>query len=231
MTRKVKTVADKIIKGVIFDMDGVLVDSERESSEGWRWAAKEKNVDMPEWLIDKFKGAPATLSAQWFEEYFKGQVDYWEMRDMRTRYVLGLREKNGITVKPGVFTILDYIRDNGLRCAVATSTQKQSAEKTLHAIGAWEYLDFVVYGDQVENGKPAPDIFLKAAEMLGMKPEESIVVEDSINGIKAGYNAGMRVVHVPDTIMIDDDIRKLTYRVCDSLAEMPAVIDEINGVK
>lgn len=92
----------------------------------------------------------------------------------------------------------------------------------------WDYLDAVVYGDEVERGKPEPDIFLRAAKAIGVNPSEAVVVEDSINGIKAGYAAGMRVVHIPDTIAIDDDIRKLTYMVCDDLNGLIDVVESIN---
>lgn len=217
-----------MIKGVIFDMDGVMIDSERQSNYGWLSAAKEKNVEMPMWLIDSFKGAPAKLSKQYFDDYFKGQLDYWETRKRRSDFVHELRKKEGIPVKKGLYELLEYIRLSGLKCAVATSTQRESAYRTLHIIGAWEYLDGVVFGDEVENGKPAPDIFLKAASDMGLAPCECIVIEDSINGIKAGYNAKMRVVHVPDTIIINDEIRALTSKVCEDLAQIPEVIEEWN---
>lgn len=92
----------------------------------------------------------------------------------------------------------------------------------------WDYLDAVVYGDEVEHGKPEPDIFLRAAKAIGVNPSEAVVVEDSINGIKAGYAADMRVVHIPDTIAIDDDIRKLTYMVCADLNGLIDVVESIN---
>lgn len=217
-----------MIHGVIFDMDGVMIDSERQSNEGWLWAAKQLGVEMPMWLIDSFKGAPNTLSCQFFDNYYKGRIDYWETRKLRTQRVYEIREMEGIPVKKGLFTLLDYIKDQGLRCAVATSTRRESAEKTLHTIGAWDYLDAVAYGDSVEHGKPEPDIFLMAAEAIGEEPSECIVIEDSINGIKAGYAAGMKVIHVPDTIVIDDKIRALTYCVCEELGEVPKVIESIS---
>lgn len=216
-----------MVCGIIFDMDGVMIDSERQSNEGWLWAAKQQNVTMPMWLMDSFKGAPASLRCQFFDNYYKGKIDYWETRKLRSEYVYRLREKEGIPVKKGLFMLLDYIRRKQLKCAVATSTRRESAENTLHIIGAWEYLDKVVYGDSVKHGKPEPDIFLMAAEQIGIEPKECVVIEDSINGIKAGYAAGMKVVHVPDTIQIDDNIRALTYRVCEDLEEVIDVVDEI----
>lgn len=217
-----------MISGIIFDMDGILIDSERQSNEGWLWAAKQLGVDMPMWLIDSFKGAPAELCCKYFDDYYKGTINYWDAKELRTQQVYRIRETEGIPVKKGVKEVFKYISNNGLKCAVATSTRRESAEKTLHTIGVWDYLDSVVYGDEVEHGKPEPDIFLRAAEAIGVKPEEAIVVEDSINGIKAGYAAGMRVVHIPDTISIDDDIRRLTYTVCDNLCGLINVVESIN---
>lgn len=217
-----------MVSGIIFDMDGVLIDSERQSNEGWLWAAGQLGVDMPMWLIDSFKGAPAELCCKFFDAYYKGVIDYWEAKELRTQHVYKIRETEGIPVKKGVKDIFEYIRNNGLKCAVATSTRRESAEKTLHEIGVWDYLDAVVYGDEVERGKPEPDIFLRAAKAIGVNPSEAVVVEDSINGIKAGYAAGMRVVHIPDTIAIDDDIRKLTYMVCDDLNGLIDVVESIN---
>lgn len=217
-----------MVSGIIFDMDGILIDSERQSNEGWLWAAGQLGVDMPMWLIDSFKGAPAELCCKFFDDYYKGVIDYWEAKELRTQHVYKIRETEGIPVKKGVKDIFEYIRNNGLKCAVATSTRRESAEKTLYEIGVWDYLDAVVYGDEVERGKPEPDIFLRAAKAIGVNPSEAVVVEDSINGIKAGYAADMRVVHIPDTIAIDDDIRKLTYMVCADLNGLIDVVESIN---
>lgn len=217
-----------MVSGIIFDMDGILIDSERQSNEGWLWAAEQLGVDMPMWLIDSFKGAPAELCCKFFDDYYKGAIDYWKAKELRTKHVYKIRETEGIPVKKGVKEVFEYISNNGLKCAVATSTRRESAEKTLHTIGVWDYLDAVVYGDEVEHGKPEPDIFLRAAEAIGVSPADAIVVEDSINGIKAGYAAGMRVVHIPDTIIIDDDIRKFTYMVCDDLNGLIDVVESIN---
>ena len=166
-----------MIKGIIFDMDGVMIDTENQSNLGWLWAASQKNVEMPLWLIDSFKGAPAKLSQSFFDDYYHGEQDYWEMRTMRTEHVYKIRETEEVPVKPGLHMLLDYIKDNGLKCAVATSTQKSSAQKSLHRIGAWDYLSSVVYGDEVEHGKPEPDIFLRAAGFIGCEPSECVVID------------------------------------------------------
>lgn len=218
-----------MIKGVIFDMDGVMVDTERQSTRGWLAAAKWHNVTMPMWLINQFKGSPAHMSEKYFDDYFKGTLDYWEMRNERTQYINELRKTEGVPVKKGLFKLLDYLKIHNIPCAVATSTQKQSAENTLHSIGAWDYLKAIIYGDEVEHGKPEPDIFLRAASRIHVLPKDCIVIEDSVNGIKAGNQAGMYVVHVPDTIIIDENTRKLTNAICEDLEQVIQIIETLNN--
>lgn len=217
-----------MVKGIIFDMDGVMIDTERQSNLGWQWAASQQNIELPTWLMDEFKGASPKDSAKKFNDFYQGKVDFWEVRKLRTEYVYKLREKEGVPVKKGLFDLLDYIKDNGLKCAVATSTRRESAYKNLTEIGAYDYLDGIAYGDEIEHSKPAPDIFLKAANIIGVKSKDCIVIEDSINGIKAGFAAGMKVVHVPDTIIINDDIKKLCYSIKADLSQVIDVIREEN---
>lgn len=218
-----------MISGVIFDMDGVMIDSERQSNLGWKYAGEQMGEEIPMWLIDSFKGAPTQLSKSFFDDYFKGRYDYWEARELRTQFVYKLREREGTPIKKGLFDLLDYIRDHKIKCAVATSTRRASAQDTLHRIGAYPYLDAIVYGDSVEHGKPEPDIFLKAADTIGVPVSECIVIEDSINGIKAGFAAKIKVIHVPDTILIDDDTKKLVYEICEDLTQVISVIDRLNA--
>ena len=91
-----------MIKGIIFDMDGVLVDSERQSDEGWKWAAGQLGIEMPKQLIDSFKGASAELCRKRFDDYFQGKADYLEAKKLRTQHVYDLRESEGLPVKKGV---------------------------------------------------------------------------------------------------------------------------------
>ena len=214
------------VQAVLFDMDGLMVDTERQSDEGWVWACRQQNTQMPVWLMNDFKGAPREPCIRMFNDYFQGRIEYWHTRELKNRYVAALQEKEGIPVKPGLFTLLKYLREKNIPAVVATSTEHATAEKILRQIGAWEYLTGVVFGDQVANGKPAPDIFLLAAKKAGAGPATCIVLEDSINGIKAGAAAGCAVIHVPDTIKISPEIRALTRAVVPSLSEVPGLIGE-----
>ncbi|MGI5990271.1 MAG: HAD family hydrolase [Lachnospiraceae bacterium] len=214
------------IQAVLFDMDGLMVDTERQSDEGWVWACRQQGTEMPSWLMDNFKGAPRSSCIRMFDDYFKGRLDYGHTRELKNEYVAKLQSREGIPAKPGLFTLLRYLRDRQIPAIVATSTEHATAEAILRQIGAWEYLSGVVFGDQVANGKPAPDIFLLAAKKAGADPKASIVLEDSINGIRAGAAAGCAVIHVPDTIQISPEIRALTRAVVPTLAEVPGLIEE-----
>lgn len=218
-----------MIKGVIFDMDGVMIDSERQSNEGWKHSIESQGETISTELVDSFKGTTAERACRLFDECYHGEIDFWKSRELRTEYVYKLRETEGIPVKPGLYVLLNAIKERGLKCAVATSTRRESAFKTLHEIGAYSYLDGVKFGDEIEHGKPEPDIFLAAAEMIGVKPSQCIVIEDSINGIIAGHAAGMKVVHVPDTVIIPQEIRKLTSCVLERLDDVVYIIDYWNG--
>ena len=102
-----------MIKGIIFDMDGVMIDTENQSNLGWLWAASQKNVEMPLWLIDSFKGAPAKLSQSFFDDYYKGTQDYWEMRTMRTDHVHQIRETEEVKLNRGFICCLIILRITG----------------------------------------------------------------------------------------------------------------------
>ena len=126
-------------------------------------------------------------------------------------------KENGIEVKKGLFTLLDYLRSHGIKMAVATATPSERTNEYLHTIGAYDYFSAMVCGDMITNGKPAPDIYLAAARELGLPPCECAAFEDSPNGITAAHAAGCHAIMIPDMTRPDDTIRPLLSAVYDSL--------------
>ncbi|MCD8238814.1 MAG: HAD family phosphatase [Clostridiales bacterium] len=197
-----------MVKGIIFDMDGVVFDTERLSTMGWLKCGEELGIELDMKFINSFKGTARSYSRRLFKDRFGEDFDYDGARDIRTKFITDYINEFGVPIKKGFNELIAYTKNKGILTAVATSTGRDLAEFYFEKADVKKCFDAFVYGDTVERGKPAPDIFLKAADMLGLKCEECIVIEDSPAGIKAGQNAGIRVVAVPDMIPFDKDIMK-----------------------
>lgn len=212
-------------EGVIFDMDGTMFDTERLSTQGWLEAGSQLNIDISEDFIDKIKGTSTEFGRRTFLARFGAAFDFEAAHDIRNRYMERIILENGVPIKKGLTELLYYLRQKSVPVAVATSTSRKKAENYFQMSGVAHFLDAVVCGDSVVNGKPAPDIFLKAARELGAKPLNCFVLEDSPNGIEAGYRAGMKVIHIPDQILIDGEVKKKVYKICRDLTEVKEMID------
>ena len=124
---------------------------------------------------------------------------------------------------------MEYLKQSGMKTAVATSTARARAEKLLNLSGAMPYFDFVICGDMVHRGKPDPDIYLQAAKALKLSPQECIGLEDSRNGIFSVYNAGMKAVMIPDLIQPDKEMQAVIYREFEDLSRVIALVEEENA--
>ena len=133
-------------------------------------------------------------------------------------------EREGIPVKPGLYEILEFFRQRGVKIALATSTSRETAELNLRLAKVSDYFDVLVCGGDVTNGKPHPEVFLTAAERLGFSPESCVAFEDSINGIKSAYAAGMTTVMVPDFLQPTDEIKPMITYLCKDLSEAAAYL-------
>ncbi len=195
-----------MIKGVLFDMDGLMFDTERLSTEGWLRCSEIMGVDIDSKFINSFKGTAREYSCKLFKERFGNGFDYDYARELRTKYIDDYINENGVPVKNGLYKLLEYLKNKNILCVVTTSTQRPLAEKYFEMTNIKKYFNAFVFGDMVERGKPEPDIFLKGAEMIGVAPCECIVLEDSPAGINAGYRAGAKVIAVPDMIPLNNEM-------------------------
>nr|WP_297933220.1 HAD family phosphatase [uncultured Lachnoclostridium sp.] len=208
-----------MIQGAIFDMDGLMFDTERLSNEGWLQAAKELNYPITAITVAKIRGTNIATSKQIFKKEFGNTVDFEAALDVQHRYIDKVIEENGVPVKPGLFVLLKYLKENGIKLAVATSTARERAERFLKKALVYEYFDTLAFGDEVKNGKPAPDIFLLAAEKLSLHPENCVVFEDSPHGIKAAYGAKTKVIGVQDLAEFDETVYKMLNYDCKTLSD------------
>lgn len=210
-----------MIKGVIFDMDGLMFDTERLWDTFWEPACEALQVPMPE---DRaaFYASGRGLAGQYLVEhvhkYFPG-VDPQRMLD-KVWQIGDERFAKGVPCKPGLKELLALLEERGLPRIVASSSPRNMIEQNLQTTGTARYFHDIVCGADVEHSKPAPDIFLEAARRLGLDSHDCLVLEDSFNGVRAGHAAGAVTVMVPDLAQPDEEIRQLYTCCCRDLYEV-----------
>lgn len=185
------------LEAVIFDMDGLMLDTERVAQDAWRQVGTEWGYDLPDEVYLQVIGRTAEDTARHFKATFGADFPFWEMYERKQQYLYAAVEA-GIPTKPGLFELLTEIERLGLRKAVATSTARPIALKKLEKATLLPYFEAMVCGDEIVNGKPAPDIFLAAAGQLQFDPARCMVLEDSEAGVRGAHAAGMTPVMVPD---------------------------------
>lgn len=211
-------------RGAIFDMDGLLFDTERIFQQTWNEIAKEKNLYLSEEFASAISGTNGSYMCSVIEKYYKVS----DGRKIRDDCMERVQKKLEVYVpkKVGVDEILQYFKKHSVHLAVASSSSKKQIENNLKRAGVRSYFEAIVSGTEVENGKPAPDIFLLAAEKIGCRPEECYVFEDSLNGIRAGYAAGCKAVMIPDLIAPTEEMYKLSSGIYETLVEARNKIEE-----
>ena len=186
------------LKGAIFDMDGLLIDTEKLYLRYWKQSAADFGYDMRDEHVYAIRSLARKYSIPKLKGFFGEDFPTEEVRAHRTELINAHIAEHGIDLKRGLFELLDYLRDKGIRLAVATATPRERTLKYLEKIGAADRFDAVVCGDMVTSGKPDPEIYLTAARELGLPPENCAAFEDSPNGLKAARAAGCQVIMIPD---------------------------------
>ena len=210
---------------VICDMDGLLIDSERTSLACWQQAAREVGRELPEHVFGRWIGRKPEENVALAQEDLGADFPFWQIRERRTELLDELLAAGNMPVKEGALEILQAIRRGGFPLAVATSSATEVAHEFLAQLALLEYVDVVVGGEQVPAGKPAPDIFLKTAQVLGVAARECVVLEDSGPGMRSAAAAGMIVVAVPDLAILQEEERELAHAICTDLHEaLPIVL-------
>ena len=212
-------------KGAIFDMDGVLFDTEKLYHETWGELAKERRISLGDRFIMEISGTNGERMRRVVEKYYQvpnGSVVIDECMDrMQKKLEIHVPEKKGVR------EILEYFHGLNMPIAVASSSSAQQIESNLLRSGIRDYFSEIVSGSEVKNGKPSPDIFLLAAKRIGCKAEECFVFEDSENGVKAGHSAGCFTIMVPDLIEPSDEIQPICSRICRDLLQAREEIEKM----
>jgi HAD superfamily hydrolase (TIGR01509 family) len=211
---------------VLFDMDGLMLDTERMARRAWTSALAAHGYAMDEPSYLRLLGRTAGDVQQILRELFGPELPFVEIYRMRTANYEADIASNGIRTRPGLLELLDFLEEKNIPKAVASSTVNWFVLHKLERAGIAQRFSTIVSGDQVPRGKPEPDIFLEAARRLGVDPVKCVVLEDSEAGITAAHRAGMIPIMIPDLKPPTPEVRALAYRVLPSLHEVIPVVEK-----
>ena len=210
--------APKTFKAAIFDMDGLILDSERTVLSCWEQIGEKYGFpNIREYGISVIgKNKKATVDE--FTRVYGEPGDRYE-RELREIYN-GLAEQGKVPLKPHTIELLSAMKNAGMKIAIASSSTREEVTTQMEMLGALPYFDTCVCGDQVTKSKPDPEIFLLACEALGVKPEEGVGLEDSFNGVRSCKASGLYTIMVPDIIQPDDEMKDLADVILPSLKDV-----------
>lgn len=218
-----------MLKAVIFDKDGTLHDTEKVYHRAWREAAEQTGVPNIMDFVALCTGTNFTRTAELWQEFYGDAFAFRPFWNLRNALYDDMIAREGVPIKDGAYELLDYLAQNGYKIALATSTNAPRVERHLVQSDMKKYFDAVVTGDTVPRGKPAPDIFLIAAERIGVSPAECMGVEDSFNGVRAVKAAGMYAVMAPDMIAPTKEILSIADVCVGSLREIIEILNNMKG--
>ena len=211
-------------KGVLFDMDGTLIDTEKYYRICWPQALAHFGYTMSDEQALSMRSLGQPYAPEHLKEMFQDpDLDYPAIRVYRKQLMEKYLERDGIQIKPGAVELLEYLKEKKIQRAIATATDTERAARYLKQIGLYEYFDRIICANMVKCGKPSPDIYIYACQQLGLDPSACMAVEDSPNGVTSAYRAGCQVVMVPDQTKPDAELQNMLTACVDSLDQMKAL--------
>ena len=208
------------MKAVIFDMDGVIFDSEALVVKMWKKVAEKYGIPDIEETCRICLGINAAVTKEIFLERYGQEFPYDRYKKEMSDLFHASAADGKLPQKPGIRELLEYLRRNQIKTAVASSTRRELVTKELQDGGLLSYFDEVVCGDMVKRSKPEPDIYLEACRRIQERPEDCYAIEDSYNGIRASYSAGMMPIMVPDMLPATAEMKEKSIAVFEDLTQV-----------
>ncbi|NYV27453.1 HAD family phosphatase [Streptobacillus felis] len=216
------------IKLCIFDMDGLIFDTEKEYIRQAVKFAKTNNIDITEEQMHSVIGTNNEACVKFYKSHFPN-LDFKKIFKTIEEEIMKLSDERKIGVKKGVKELISYLKNENIKLAIASSSQKNKIHKLLKNEELYQYFDFIISGEEVLESKPNPEIFLKTIKHFGLNPCDCIVLEDSYNGIRAAHKAGAIPVMIPDLLIPTDETDKLCFKTLDNLLEVIKLLEEIKN--
>lgn len=214
-----------MVRAVIFDMDGLILDTEKHLVKYWCQAANEAGFPMQREHALNIRSLARKFAIPYLQGVFGEDFDYVKIRTRRMELMSEELSRTGLELKPGIKELLTYLKENDIPAAVATATDYERTKDYLTKVGIFDWFDKIVCATMVKSGKPEPDIYIYAAQQLGLEPSECMALEDSPNGVRSASSAGCVTVMVPDLTQPDEELNRLIFAKADSLADVPAIIE------
>ncbi|MDD3429748.1 MAG: HAD family phosphatase [Oscillospiraceae bacterium] len=212
---------------VVFDMDGLMLDTERLAIAAWDSLGQELyGVENGGQLVYQTLGLKSSESKSIMANFFGPSYNHEETIQAWRKFNANYIAQNGVPVKPGLYQLLQWLRNHNYKTAVASSTSAVSVMRHLNTAGLVQYFDAILCGDMVENGKPAPDIFALACNTLKVPVARCIGLEDSFNGIRSSYAAGLATVMIPDLVQPTPEIEALLYAKLNTLTDVINLLEQ-----
>ncbi len=213
-------------KAVIFDMDGIIFDSERLILDCWEKVGEKYHFSgIREVCIDCI-GTNSVKTREIISSYYGESFPYDEYKKEVTGLFREYVQTKGLPVKKGVRELLQYLKAEKIPIGLASSTRLAIVEEELRQAGLYDYFQIVMGGDQLKRSKPEPDIYLLTCEKMGILPKYAYAIEDSYNGIRSAYSAGMMPIMVPDILQADDEMKEKSIAVLQDLFQVEQYFQE-----
>lgn len=216
-----------MIEAIVFDMDGLLFDSERIVQRSWEEAGNQLGLEHMGETIYHTLGMNLAGRNHYFRNTIAKDFPCEEFAKQARIWFYKIVNEEGLPMKNGARKLLEYGKVNGYRMAIATSSRKEYALKNLKAAKIYDFFDAGVFGDMVQHAKPDPEIYLKACDSIGAAPANCIALEDAPAGIRAAYAAGMKPIMIPDLVAPTPEIEALLYETCDTLLGVIGILEKL----